>query len=246
MKILKLIFLCIFFAVSSQAQTPSQPQVSGPQSQVGPQPQHESHVQEAPVKAEPQLAAHLKSTVAFQYSYLDLIIPGKYGVSFSHKFSDELHQAYEFDYLRGSIAPFVVDDLGSFSEERLTVQKRIFSSAGSFNYFYGIAWNKFEVHLGDAILSRLSSGAYPSVDLLSLHSLGVTWGVGNRWINSRGYTFGVDWFSISQPLIVTEKQDTFLNYATNTSDREAVRDLLDVVAYFPRITLLKLQLGYSF
>ena len=68
--------------------------------------------------------------------------------------------------------------------------------------------------------------------------------LGNRW-QFNNWVIGFDWFTLYVPLIILESNTQYLDYATNQSDRETVKDVLDVIERFPTFTALKFQVGYS-
>lgn len=184
--------------------------------------------------------------VGLNYSYFDLILPSKYG--FSLGYIDSPKDTYEFEYLRASasIPVSVVKDLGSFSEVRMSLLDRHFFSEGSFNALWGLVYNSNKLEIGNTILSRIASQSIPHVEPLEVDTLGLVGGVGNRWRFSHGITFGVDWLSWAQPLIVIKKENQFRDLATNESDKNNIDTAVKALSYFPRISLLKLNLGITF
>ena len=179
------------------------------------------------------------------YAPLDLILPGKYGVSLGSIRTADV--SWEFEYLHGSVAvPFLIEDLGSMSDDRFSLIRRSYFGSNSFNFSYGLTYFDFSVHLGDKLLSKLSGNNYPSVDLVELQAFGFNVGVGNRWTFKHNITLGVDWISWAQPVIVTKKDAAFLDYANNADDKDDVKTAVNVISYFPRLSLLKVQLGILF
>ena len=179
------------------------------------------------------------------YSPLDLIIPSKIGATIG--LNGNADSTWELEYLKGSISvPFLVKDLGKMSDERISIIRRSYLGTNSFNFSYGLSYYDFTLHLGDALLSRMTYGKYPSIDLVEIQSLGFNIGIGNRWTFAKNISFGVDWISWSQPVYTISRKSEFLKYATNQQDRADVDKGLRAIAYFPRLTLLKLQLGVTF
>ena len=181
----------------------------------------------------------------FNYSSLDLIIPGKIGGTVG--LISNADKTWELEYLVGTVkVPFLVKDLGKMSDEKISLIGRSYVGSNSFNFNYGLTYFDFTMHLGDAVLSRMSSGNYPSVDLVEMESLGFNVGIGNRWIFNKNITFGVDWITWSQPVFTLKRKSLFLDYASNQEDRDNVDKAMRIIAYFPRLTLLKAQLGITF
>lgn len=179
------------------------------------------------------------------YSPFDLLIPSKIG--FTLGFICNVDQIWEFEYLKGSVSvPFIIEDLGSMTDERFSIIGRSFLARNSFNFSYGISYHDFSLHLGDKLLNRVTGGSYPSIDVVQIQSLGFNLGVGNRWTFDKNITFGVDWVSWAQPVLITKKNSDFLNYATNEEDRDDVEKGIKFISYFPRLSFLKLQFGLSF
>lgn len=186
-----------------------------------------------------------KYQVIGSYSFADLIIPSKIGASISY--IRDADRTYELEYLRGSISvPFVIEDLGKMTDERLTLLKRSYFGSNSFNFRHGLSYLRFNVHLGDDLLSRVTGGAYPSIDLITIETLGLDVGIGNRWIFNENIVFGIDWITWTQPVYVLHKEDAFLDHASNPEDRDDVDEAIKWISYMPRFALLKLQLGIAF
>ncbi len=179
------------------------------------------------------------------YSPIDLLIPNKMGITFGLIESEDI--TWDFEWMNGSLGvPHLISDIGRMSDSRVSIIKRSYSASNSFNFNYGITYFDFGIHLGDDLISKITGGNYPSIDLVSLKSLGVNIGLGNRWTFEHDITLGVDWISWAQPLITINKNSAFLDYATDASDRDNVKKALSIVQYFPRWTILKLQIGILF
>lgn len=201
------------------------------------------------VTPEPTLGEKSKETarrfnVMAEYSALDLILPSKIGGSLGYVESNAY--TYELEYLSASLSPpSFIEDVGSFTDRRISLVVRSYADRNSFNFHYGLAYFDLQVHVGSKYLQS-SSGRPANLDLLASRSLGLILGVGNRWILPHGFTLGVDWISWSQPLIIVEKKSDLLQYIQNQQDRDVLETLLSTVGYFPRFTILKLAIGYTF
>ena len=181
----------------------------------------------------------------FNYSHIDMLVPAKYGVSAGWQRGADT--AWELEYLKGSISvPFAIQDLGSMTDERISLTRRSFLGTNSFNMSFGLTYFRFAIHLGSSLLNRVSGGNYPSLDMVDIQGLGANFAVGNRWTFSHGITFGVDWFSWYQPLYSLKREANFLTYATNQEDKDNVDTAIKVISYLPRFAFLKLQLGILF
>lgn len=179
------------------------------------------------------------------YSPLDLLIPSKKGLTLGLISSAE--KTWELEYLSGSVSvPFIIEDLGKMSDTRFSIIARSYSDNNSFNFSYGITYFDFSLHLGDRLLNGLSGGTYPSIDLVEISSLGLNFAFGNRWSFEKNMTFGVDWISLAQPLYILKKNSAFLDYATNQNDRDTVDKAMNMISFFPRIALFKIQFGVLF
>jgi hypothetical protein len=179
------------------------------------------------------------------YASLDLILPGKTGVTILYASSAKA--LYELEYLSAQVAvPFLVERLGSFTEKRASLLRRSFMNESSFSGYFGASWNSTELSLGDSTLSTLSGGLYPHVNLLKIDTLGINTGIGNRWIVWKGFLIGVDWLGWSQPIFVLTKETPALETATNEAKKRAIEKTLDTIAYLPRLSILKLQVGWRF
>ncbi len=185
-----------------------------------------------------------KAAVNILYGPLDLLIPNKFGVSANYFRTP--NEVWELEYMRGKIAaPFFIDDIGAMVDERLSIGKRIFSG-NSFNFSCGLTYFRFKAHIGSDLLNRATGGNTSNIDLLELEGVGFRLGVGNRWALGKNLTVGVDWIEWNQPLIITKEEEGFTDATTNQDDKEDVEDVMKWASYFPRLNILKLNLGYSF
>jgi len=170
-----------------------------------------------------------KITVLGSYSSVDLLLPGKKGVSIGYNRSAD--STWEFEYLKAEIAvPFLVRDLGSLKEERISLFSRSYWNTNSFSGYLGLSLNRVEISVGDKLLNKLTGGAYPSLDLLEVDTLGFTMGIGNRWTVWRGVTIGADWIGWSQPIFVLKRESKILDYASNEEEKKNTERALDTVA----------------
>lgn len=191
-----------------------------------------------------ELRESARSFFLVDYSLFDLLVLGKYGATAGYVASAS--RTWEVEYLHGSYtAHAIIEDLGNMIDNRVSLTTRSYLG-DSFNVSYGLTYFDFYVGLGEQFLKDLSPAVRPAADHLEVESLGFNFGVGNRWQLSRKITFGVDWLTWSQPLFLLRKQTGFLDYVTNDLDRGAIDKAVSTISYFPRFTVLKLQLGVQF
>lgn len=180
----------------------------------------------------------------FNYSYLDLLAPGKWGATGGWLRNED--HSLELEYLKGSIsAPWVLEDLGSVTDTRISLIRRSRLWFDSFHIGYGLVYFDFKIFLGNELLSALSEEA-PSADLARSETLGSYLSFGNRWSIDENWLFAVDWVSWSQPLIKIREESEFLDTADDEKDRETVRDALQIIYRFPRLAVFKLAIGRKF
>lgn len=220
------------------------------------QPKESESVAEAasqPVASGNQPFEHSLRAVRLQYAPLDLLLPSKWGMALQ---GQVLGETLELDYASASVSvPWVLKDLGSMSEKRLQLSfiSPIGDSAHAlqgWNFRWGLSLNSFQIRLGDALLSRLSGGVYPSLDVVDLQTLGIVGSIGYRglWGNLQQahWGWGIDLFSWAQPLITTKNSAPFLDAVTDREDRESVEQAIRVVRLFPRWTLGRFSVAYRF
>lgn len=179
------------------------------------------------------------------YSLLDTWIPSKWGASYA--FTPSPRGSWEIEYLRGTLSiPFIIEDFGKITDQRLSVFYRSYSDRNSFSFLYGINYSSFKAQLGIDYLSTVSGGNVGQVDLVAIETLGLTWGVGNRWQLNNNVLIGLDWFTIYIPVITLESQADFLSANASEKRKEEIRDALDVIERIPTFAALKFQLGIAF
>lgn len=184
-------------------------------------------------------------TLLGTYSLIDTWIPSKYGATFVYVPS--VDASWEVEYLRGSVSfEFFIKDLGKMTDEKLSIIRRFYADRNSFNFFLGGGYSAFSIHLGDRLTSLVSGGAIPNVDLVTLRSLGLIAGLGNRWQFEGGWTIGMDWFSIFVPVKNLEAEAPYVNSSASESGKKDVRDVMSVIQHVPTFAIFKFQVGYSF
>lgn len=183
-------------------------------------------------------------SILVNYSLIDTWIPGKYGVSYAY--TPNPSGSWELEYLRGSLSvPFFIEDLGRITDQRLTLMYRSFSERNSFSFIYGANYSSFKLQLGPDYLAAITGGNASTFDVVSVETLGLTWGLGNRWQMNKA-TVSFDWFVINIPVIVLESEAPFLEANATEQSKKDIRDVLDIIEGFPTFALLKFQLGFSF
>ena len=108
------------------------------------------------------------------YSFLDTWVPGKLGLSFARNSTPE--GGWELEYLRGTLAvPFIIDDLGKITDQRISLFYRSYSSRNSLSYLYGISYSTFNVHLGTDFISSISGENISQFDIMEVQTLNFNW-----------------------------------------------------------------------
>lgn len=184
--------------------------------------------------------------IGLNYSWFDMILPGKYGITLGS--IQGAKTTWELEYLRGTLA-IAVDDIGSMTDERISLIRRSFGERNSFNFFYGLDYFNFEASLNQDLLSSVDPSLRDRAKRVRIQSLGLNFGVSNRWTFhkfNKHFTVTVDWLNWSQPLYETYRQTGFLDYSTNQDDKDTVKTVVNIFSYLPRFNALKVQLGMSF
>jgi hypothetical protein len=205
-----------------------------------------SDLTESPDTTTPSTKDQLKNfTILGSYSSYDLLVPGKLGVTAAYNESAE--KTWELEYLSASISgPSAFKHLGSLDEKRISLLRRSFWNKGSFSGYFGLSWNSLEISLGNDLLAKLGVISTSKSTLLRMDTLGINTGIGNRWSLWKGFTIGSDWVGISQPLLTVKKNFSILDYATNQTERDRIESALKIAMFFPRLYLLKIQVGFTF
>ncbi|KYG66637.1 hypothetical protein AZI86_06215 [Bdellovibrio bacteriovorus] len=181
------------------------------------------------------------ATVLLSYSALELVLPSKMGATVAwHKDADTL---YELDYSYSSVSASAHHfDLASMKETRISLLKRNFGG-GAFHWFWGVNYNAFRATINESFMNTAINGAS---DVFNVQTLGLTLGVGHRWVFYDRFSFGIDWFSWAQPLVILKKEAPFVDNSTNQENKDDIDTALKIVGYFPRWAAFKIYLGYSF
>lgn len=181
------------------------------------------------------------ATVLLSYSPLELVLPSKTGATVAwHKDADTL---YELDYSYSSVSAGAQHlDLASMKETRISLLKRNFGG-GAFHWFWGANYNSFRASIAETFMNTATNG---TSDVFNVETLGLTIGVGHRWVFYDRFSFGVDWFSWAQPVVILKKEAPFVDNSTSQQNKDDIDTALKIVGYFPRWAAFKMYLGYSF
>lgn len=186
-----------------------------------------------------------KWAVTGDFSYLDLWVPGKLGLSAGYRW--DMSNMIEINYLNGSLSGGTFGiDLGRIVETRASLVWRRFPSQRAYNYFFGINYNDLELVIGEVALASVAAANPEDYELLKLTTMGLSAGLGHRWVFSSGFTLAVDWLQVHVPLTTLTENAPFRDATTDPDRRKEADDLIRYVKNFPRIAALKLQLGISF
>jgi len=179
------------------------------------------------------------------YSPADLFLPNKYGATLGMSTAPDT--GWEMEYLHGGFSfPLILKDLGHMSDNRFSVIRRSFWTGSSWNVSYGLTYFEFSSHLGSQLLSSATSNNIPSIDLVTVRSLGFNLALGNRWFFCPNWMVGVDWISWSQPLWLLERRSDFLDHSNSQGDKDRVASVIQSLSHLPRFAVLKLQIGFYF
>jgi hypothetical protein len=191
-----------------------------------------------------QSRAERKWVINGNYSYFDLLIPGKWGGTVGYV--KDASNTYELEYMRGSWGlGWLGVDIGKVTEQRIAAVWRTFGERGTFNYQMGLNYNIFNVEIGNTLLSKIT-GDRTRYEVMNLETLGVSWGIGNRWQTRGGFLWSFDWFQLHVPVVTTKQNTAFVEATPNQEDRDDAKTAVRWIRHFPRIAALKFQIGFSF
>ena len=183
--------------------------------------------------------------VTGNYSLMEMWVLTKWGLSASY--TNNPAWTYELEYANGSLGwGYFGIDIGRIKEERVSVLARSFSKRNSFNFLYGVFYNKLDFRLGKELLDAANAANSNEFDSAEVTLAGLTWGFGNRWHTRKGYIVGIDWLTINLPFSVIQQHAPFLKRSQDENDRKDFKDSLDFIKRFPSIGVLKFQVGLTF
>jgi hypothetical protein len=202
--------------------------------------QQEQDVKEAREKRERK---HL--LVAGNYSLLEPGASGtKYGASIGYVL-DSFH-TFEFEFVEGPFnLDWLGDNIGEIKARHLSVQWRTFGRRSlTFHNIVGLDYNRYNIRLSDQYVDV--AGMSEDERNMYIDSMGLMWGVGNRWQTKHGFMFTADWVQIHVPVAVVAQDTSYTNQATDENEKHRVFNRLNYIKHFPRLLAVKLQLGFTF
>lgn len=179
------------------------------------------------------------------YSFLETWVPGKWGGTIGYIRSPA--STYELQYDRNSIGFGAYGlDLAEITEQRFSLNWRWFGRRNSFSLVTGLDYTMLKATLGSEYLSTVSVGQVGSYDALEIDSLGIGFGMGNRWQTAGGFTWGIDWFTVHLPVVITKSEAPFLSATGSEDKHDYVSSTLKLFKHLPTFAVFKLQAGFTF
>ncbi|MES2529326.1 MAG: hypothetical protein V4598_19720 [Bdellovibrionota bacterium] len=176
-------------------------------------------------------------TLLLGYQPFTTWIPSKWTASYTQIFNR--NWTLEGEYSKGSLSvPVFSVDIGEIKEERVSLQSRYYPG-NSFNWSFGLMYQKGEAKLGADI------PATTKLDVFEMESFGATLGFGNRWQWQNGFTLGIDWFRMNQPLFGRWENESVLK-TVSADDADELKKIMRAFNTLPTFVFLGLQLGYTF
>lgn len=184
-------------------------------------------------------------TIALDAAIFETWVITKYGATASYSPSKE--NTFDLEYVRGSLGVgYFGVSLGRIEEQKASLLWRSYGQRKTFSFFTGLSYNSFTVHLGSDFLETVSGSQRANVDVAEFATLSATWGFGHRWRRPSGFVWGVDWFTISWPLVQLHEHSPFAEASSSADKRSQFSDAAKAFKRLPSVGVLKLQLGYSF
>jgi hypothetical protein len=115
----------------------------------------------------------------------------------------------------------------------------------SAHWLFGVGQRNVSLRLGEKLLTDVS-GETSHIDVVTIDQNLIHGGIANRWMWKSGLTLGVDWLDLYIPVGDAKISAPYLDVANEEDDRDKVSDLLKVFEYVPTLSLLRLQIGYTF
>lgn len=192
---------------------------------------------------------NLRPTLSYgmhlNYSYLDMMVPGKFGGALD---LIQKGNIYELEYLSASKSPMMISQLGNFGDQRISVLYRSFGARKSFHWFSGISYMSTNLEFGNELIGKVT-GNFPYYDAFKIEAVGLQFGIGNEWIFSYGkfaVPCRIDWFSVTQPVSILKREAPILDYVNDSGIREALDNAIRFVSWVPHFMLLKVSVGLAF
>ncbi len=237
------IVMVMLFASWAMAQTPNAPSTPNTPNATS-TPSTPDAIEAPTLGASAQSRQKMKTLFTLNFSPIDMLVPGKKGVSVG--MGDHDGRIYELEYLSAKFAPLLVSDLGAINDQRISVMMRSFSGRNSFNYFCGLSYLATNLEFGSSLANKVT-GLYPYMEAFEVQSIGLQFGVGSEWIFERGYFFPIriDWIAITQPVYTLKHDAPILDYVNDQTTRNSLDTAISIAQWTPRISIVKIQAGFA-
>lgn len=192
------------------------------------------------------LVLRANSTYWFSLSYspMDIFVPNKIGLSIGYSLQDG--DRVEIEIMKARFSPLISSQLGTFNDQRTSINFRSFSGRNSFNYLYGLSLVHTDLEFGHKLANKII-GTYPYGKAFEIESLGFHVALSNEWIFTAKYKIPIriDWIGVTQPFWSLKQEAPILDYLNDTATRETIKTTLSLAKWTPRFYFLKIQAGLS-
>jgi hypothetical protein len=184
-----------------------------------------------------------ESTITILWNPMSFALPlPATGFQVGYLFNEEW--SLEPEYQSGAYeVSFPIAEIGKIDEKIYLLPFRWYSG-NSFNLKFGLSHRKLGVEIGDSLLASLNREML-HLNLVNISSYNLNFGVGNRWQFENGITLGADWFDINIP-VITSMDEQVSKFLSNSNDKKTLEKAINLLRYFPPVTFLKFQIGYTF
>jgi hypothetical protein len=182
--------------------------------------------------------------VGYAGAFAGLPVMSKHGASI--EWNPSKRWRLELSYVSGELGvsnSFV--DLASMKETVMALTSRHFMLTRSFNLSWGLTQQNYDAKLGSDLISSASS-TNAEYQVFRTKTIGLQLGIGNSWDLWGRVRLGIDYLVVNVPIRTQESYVPVVDKISNSTDRQTVKDAINVALHTPTAMVGRLNLAFAF
>lgn len=174
------------------------------------------------------------------YQFFNTWVSEKITGSYTFIYTKDISYEFEYAHSKKELDTAGVE-LGTVDETRYSLLVKYYLT-DTFYLAMGPYINELTIDLSKEI--RDAAGVANTQDV-EVSTLGVAFGIGNRWQYENGLTVGIDWLRINQPTGIYHVNNSALK-DLEEDDKDDVKRTGRILRTMPAFTYLGVNVGYTF
>ena len=183
---------------------------------------------------------YFNGSILAGYQHFSSWVNDKISGSYTYYFSQDHALEYEFATGKKQLDVNSVE-LGDLTEYRYSLLWKYFLK-NSFHVSFGTYFNQLDFEVGENVRDVDGNAIDEEIKVMTY---GLSVGIGNRWQWDNGFTLGVDWVRVNQP-VGDYSENTSVSKRLSEEDQDDLKKVGRMFRNMPTFMYLGISAGYSY